>query len=68
MPKRASRPMSLPETTRASVSFPNDVYVELGRIAESKKVSLAWVVREAAERYVAAQWPLFESSRPEGKA
>lgn len=47
-----------PETTRASVSFPSEVYEELGRIAASKKVSVAWVVREAAERYVAEQWPL----------
>ena len=42
------------------MSFPTNVYQELGRIAEAKKVSLAWVVREAAERYVAEQWPLFE--------
>jgi metal-responsive CopG/Arc/MetJ family transcriptional regulator len=42
-----------PEITRASVSFPANVYEKLERIAEAKKVSLAWVVREAAERYVA---------------
>lgn len=47
-------------TTRASVSFPTDVYADLERIAAAKKVSLAWVVRDAAERYVADQWPLFE--------
>ena len=45
-------------TTRASVSFPSDIYEELERIAAAKKVSLAWVVRDAAERYVADQWPL----------
>jgi metal-responsive CopG/Arc/MetJ family transcriptional regulator len=48
-----------PKTARASVSFPTDVYAELERIAAAKKVSLAWVVREAAEKYVADQWPLF---------
>ena len=48
-------------TTRASISFPTPVYEELERIAESKKVSLAWVVREAAEKYVADQWPLLAS-------
>jgi metal-responsive CopG/Arc/MetJ family transcriptional regulator len=37
---------------RASISFPADVYAELERIAEANKVSLAWVVRQAAERYV----------------
>lgn len=49
--------------TRASVSFPNNVYAELERLAAAKKVSLAWVVREAAERYVAEQWPLFAQER-----
>lgn len=39
-------------TVRASISFPADVYAQLERIADSKKVSLAWVVREAAEHYV----------------
>lgn len=50
-------------TTRASVSFPSEVYEELERLAAAKKVSVAWVVREAAERYVAEQWPLFERNR-----
>lgn len=40
------------DTMRASVSFPAEVYGELERIAAAKKVSLAWVVRDAAERYV----------------
>ena len=55
-----------PKTTRASVSFPTDVYAELERLATAKKVSLAWVVREAAELYVADQWPLFKNERREG--
>ncbi|WP_202843847.1 CopG family transcriptional regulator [Luteimonas saliphila] len=44
------------DVTRASVSFPSDVYAEIEKIAASKKVSVAWVVREAAERYVTQQW------------
>jgi hypothetical protein len=52
----------LPATARASVSFPTSLYTELERIAAAKKVSLAWVVREAAEKYVADQWPLFGGS------
>ena len=59
------RPRTLPPTTRASVSFPADVYAELVRIAAAKKVSLAWVVREAAEKYVADQGPLFEPTKGE---
>jgi metal-responsive CopG/Arc/MetJ family transcriptional regulator len=45
---------------RASISFPPDLYRTLEEIARSKKVSVAWVVRDAAERYVADQWPLLE--------
>ncbi|WP_343604158.1 CopG family transcriptional regulator [Roseateles sp.] len=47
------------EGTRASVTFPADLYAELERLAEEKKVSVAWVVRDAVEKYVAAQYPLF---------
>ena len=54
------------KSTRASISFPTEIYRELEQIAEAKKVSLAWVVREAAERYIADQWPLFQQSRNEG--
>jgi len=45
---------------RASISFPPALYHTLEEIAKQKKVSLAWVVRDAAERYVAVQ------SRKEG--
>jgi predicted DNA-binding protein len=44
---------------RASISFPPDVYETLEIIAREKKVSLAWVVREAADKYIAEKWPLF---------
>jgi predicted DNA-binding ribbon-helix-helix protein len=40
---------------RASVSFPSDLYASLEEIARTKKVSLAWVIREAAERYAAIE-------------
>jgi len=43
---------------RATISFPPDVYETLEGIAKEKKVSLAWVVREAAENYIADKWPL----------
>jgi metal-responsive CopG/Arc/MetJ family transcriptional regulator len=46
-------------STRASVTFPAEVYASLEIIAKQKKVSMAWVVRDAAEKYVAEQWPLF---------
>jgi predicted DNA-binding protein len=44
---------------RASISFPPEMYETLEVIAKEKKVSLAWVVREAAERYITEKWPLF---------
>ena len=40
-------------TVRASISFPPDIYESLEELAKQKKVSLAWVVREAAEKYIA---------------
>jgi predicted DNA-binding protein len=43
---------------RATISFPPDIYETLEGIAKAKKVSLAWVVREAAERYIEDKWPL----------
>jgi hypothetical protein len=44
---------------RASISFPPEIYETLELIAKEKKVSLAWVVREAAEQYIGEKWPLF---------
>jgi hypothetical protein len=43
------------ELVRASISFPRGIYQNLREIAQEKKVSLAWVVREAVERYVAGK-------------
>jgi metal-responsive CopG/Arc/MetJ family transcriptional regulator len=42
---------------RASISFPPDLYETLEELAKQKKVSLAWVVRDASEKYVAEQPP-----------
>jgi len=48
---------------RASISFPSEVYETLEIIAKEKKVSLAWVVREATEKYIADKWPLLAGHR-----
>ena len=42
---------------RASITFPPDLYETLENLAKHKKVSVAWVVRDAAEKYVADQGP-----------
>jgi hypothetical protein len=46
-------------SVRATISFPPDMYQTLEGIARQKKVSLAWVVREAVDQYVTDKWPLF---------
>lgn len=43
------------------MTFPADLYVELERIAEEEKVSVAWVVLDAVEQYVDAQYSLVRS-------
>jgi metal-responsive CopG/Arc/MetJ family transcriptional regulator len=43
--------------TRASITFPPKLYRTLEAIAKQKKVSVAWVVRDAAEKYVSEQSP-----------
>lgn len=55
--KNSSRKKSS-KTRRVSVTFPADHYAELERIAGRKRVSVAWVVRDAVEGYLAAETPL----------
>jgi predicted DNA-binding protein len=47
---------------RASISFPPEVYKGLEDLATRKRVSIAWVVRDAVEKYLVDQFPLFSSS------
>ncbi len=44
------------KSSRASISFPSDLYAEIELLALQKKVSVAWVIRDAAERYVADEF------------
>lgn len=50
-------------STRTSVTLPAQVYSSLEIIAKQKKVSMAWVIRDAAERYVTT---LFAGGRLRG--
>jgi hypothetical protein len=52
---------------RATISFPSELYKTLEEIAREKKVSLAWVVRQASEQYVVDKWPLFGKSLVRGE-
>lgn len=55
---QTTAPKNEPKSIRTSVSFPSDLYETLEKIAIDKKVSVAWVVRDASEKYVNEQWPL----------
>ncbi len=56
----ASRKMSTPKAShRLSVSLTEEQHSELIEIAEKNKVSVAWVVREAIERLLRDEQPLF---------
>ena len=58
--KQPLQPKPKASGTRASVTFPSELYDMLERIAKEKKVSVAWIVRDAAEKYVSDQWPLLQ--------
>jgi hypothetical protein len=57
--KRADRSQGIVQA-RVTICFPPDAHATLEMIVKQKKVSLAWVVRLAAERYLAEKWPLFK--------
>ncbi|MBO9722484.1 ribbon-helix-helix domain-containing protein [Xanthomonas phaseoli] len=59
--KRGRKPTGKPRAARASASLPPEIYQTLQAIAKQKKVSVAWVIRDAAEKYIVAQWPLLET-------
>lgn len=62
--KRKSKAKTKPAVApRASVTFPPDLYQTLAEMAKQKKVSVAWVVRDAVEKYIGEQYPLFERNK-----
>ncbi|WP_313237644.1 ribbon-helix-helix domain-containing protein [Delftia acidovorans] len=58
---RGRKPTGRPPATRATASLPPDIYETLRDIAKQKKVSVAWVIRDAAEKYIADEWPLLRN-------
>jgi Ribbon-helix-helix protein, copG family len=62
---RGRKPTDKPRATCASASLPPDNYAKLQNIARQKKVSVAWVIRDAAEKYIADQWPLLNRGNQE---
>ena len=61
---RGRKPTGRPRAMRATASLPPEIYQTLQDIAKQKKVSVAWVIRDAAEKYVADQWPLLGKKQP----
>ena len=60
---KLNKPFQKQEThksIRTSVSLSPELHETLERMAKEKKVSVAWVIRDAAEKYVGAQWPLLQ--------
>jgi len=47
------------ESPRITVTLPKSDYEEVCRLARHKRVSNAWVIRDAVEKYIAADSPLF---------
>lgn len=61
MKKQAS--MMRDRSVRTSVTLAAGDYTEIQRIADRKKVSAAWVIREAVEKYLAQASPLFRDAQ-----
>jgi predicted transcriptional regulator len=51
----ANKIKGLDDTVRSSISFSHKIYDSIEKIATSKKVSIAWVVRDAVETYLERQ-------------
>jgi predicted transcriptional regulator len=56
MPKKS-------KSVRTSVTIDSVDYEELQRLAEQRKVTVAWMVRDAVEQYLVAKTPLFEAAK-----
>jgi hypothetical protein len=66
--KRKKKSVSIENLSiRATISFPPELYESPEEIAHQKKVSLAWVVRDAAEQYFSNKLPFLTSTHRGGQ-
>lgn len=61
--KPNSKPAASKRMKRMSVGFPLELFQMLEQIADQQKVSVGWIVRDAAEKYVGDRWPLLPAKR-----
>ena len=64
MSAKAIRPVCTPpepKAVSASIGFLAEANKAPEDIAKEKKVSVAWIVRDATEQYVARRWPLLST-------
>lgn len=59
MASATRKKLSSKASHRLSVSLTEEQHIELVEIAEKNRVSVAWVVREAIERLLRDEQPLF---------
>lgn len=62
MPTKKRYRGSSPATVRVSVTFPKSLYMTMAQLARQRKVSAAWIIRDAVERYATDQWPLLAAT------
>jgi len=65
MSSRVSGESAQKQMRRFSVSVPSEQYDDLLALARKNRVSRAWVVREAIERLLSDDMPLFHLRRPQ---
>ena len=51
---------------RTTVTIPQDDHTQLLRLAETKHVSLGWMIRDAIRLYLDQQMPLFRTKNRTG--
>lgn len=54
----SSEKLESSKSVRTTISLPADDYVELEALALKHRVSVAWVIRDAVQKYLEGQPPL----------
>jgi hypothetical protein len=63
MEPKKSDPEQSPSTHRLTISIPTETHDSVIQLAQKKRVSAAWIIREALEEYLHQDIPLFTNIR-----